>query len=51
MDCSLPSSSVHGDSPGKNTGVGGHSYDLDTVVGKLAVVVIDNDYYIQMLDF
>ena len=22
MDCSLPSSSVHGDSPGKNTGVG-----------------------------
>ena len=25
MDCSLPASSVHGDSPGKNTGVGGHS--------------------------
>ena len=25
MDCSLPSSSVHGDSPGKNTGVGGLS--------------------------
>ena len=24
MDCSLPSSSVHGDSPGKNTGVGCH---------------------------
>ena len=24
MDCSLPSSSVHGDSPGKNTGVGYH---------------------------
>ena len=22
MDCSLPGSSVHGDSPGKNTGVG-----------------------------
>ena len=25
MDCSLPGSSVHGDSPGKNTGVGYHS--------------------------
>ena len=25
MDCSLPSSSVHGDSPGKNTGVGCHA--------------------------
>ncbi|KAI4547702.1 hypothetical protein MJG53_000534 [Ovis ammon polii x Ovis aries] len=25
MDCSLPDSSVHGDSPGKNTGVGCHS--------------------------
>jgi len=25
MDCSLPDSSVHGDSPGKNTGVGGHA--------------------------
>ena len=25
MDCSLPCSSVHGDSPGKNTGVGCHS--------------------------
>jgi len=24
MDCSLPVSSVHGDSPGKNTGVGCH---------------------------
>ena len=24
MDCSLPGSSVHGDSPGKNTGVGWH---------------------------
>ena len=24
MDCSLPGSSVHGDSPGKNTGVGYH---------------------------
>ena len=24
MDCSLPDSSVHGDSPGKNTGVGYH---------------------------
>ena len=23
MDCSLSASSVHGDSPGKNTGVGG----------------------------
>ena len=23
MDCSLPGSSVHGDSPGKNIGVGG----------------------------
>ena len=25
MDCSLPGSSVHGDSPGKDTGVGSHS--------------------------
>ncbi|CAN0153961.1 unnamed protein product [Rangifer tarandus platyrhynchus] len=25
MDCSLPGSSVHGDSPGKNTGVGSHT--------------------------
>jgi len=25
MDCSPPGSSVHGDSPGKNTGVGGHA--------------------------
>ena len=24
MDCSLPGPSVHGDSPGKNTGVGCH---------------------------
>ena len=24
MDCSLPATSVHGDSPGKNTGVGCH---------------------------
>ena len=24
MNCSPPDSSVHGDSPGKNTGVGGH---------------------------
>ena len=26
MDCSLPGSSVHGDSPGKNTGVGRHAF-------------------------
>ena len=26
MDCSLPGSSVHRDSPGKNTGVGSHSF-------------------------
>ena len=26
MDCSLPGSSVHGDSPGKNTRVGCHSF-------------------------
>ena len=26
MDCSLPDSSVHGDSPGKNTRVGCHSH-------------------------
>ena len=26
MDCSPPGSSVHGDSPGKNTGVGGHAF-------------------------
>ena len=25
MDCSLPDSSLHGNSPGKNTGVGCHS--------------------------
>ena len=25
MDCSLPGFSVHGDSPGKNTGVGCHA--------------------------
>ena len=25
MDCSLPDSPVHGDSPGKNTGVGCHA--------------------------
>ena len=25
MDCSLPDSSVHGDSPGKDTGVGCHA--------------------------
>ena len=25
VDCSLPGSSVHGDSPGKNTGVGSHA--------------------------
>ena len=25
MDCRLPDSSVHGDSPGKNTGVGCHA--------------------------
>ena len=26
MDCNLPGSSVHGDSPGNNTGVGCHSF-------------------------
>ena len=26
MDCSLPGSSVHGDSLGKNTGVGCHAF-------------------------
>ena len=26
MDCSLPGSSVHGDSPSKNTGVGCHFF-------------------------
>ena len=26
MDCSLPGTSVHGDSPGKNTGVGRHAF-------------------------
>ena len=26
MDCSQPSSSIHGDSPGRNTGVGCHSF-------------------------
>ena len=28
MDCSLPGSSLHGDSPGKNTGVGCHAHPL-----------------------
>ena len=26
MDCSLAASSIHGDSPGKNTGVGCHAF-------------------------
>ena len=26
MDCSMPGSSVHGDSPGNKTGVGGHAH-------------------------
>ena len=26
MDCSLPGTSVHGDSPGKNTGVACHAF-------------------------
>ena len=26
MDCSLPASSIHGNSPGKNTGVGCHAF-------------------------
>ena len=29
MDCSPPNSSVHGDSPGKNTGVGCHTFSRD----------------------
>ena len=29
MDCSLPGSSVHGDSPGKSTGVGWHVSSRD----------------------
>ena len=29
MDCTPPGSSVHGDSPGKNTGVGGYSILLE----------------------
>ena len=32
MDYSLPDSSVHGDSPGKNTGVGSHERTLYTVL-------------------
>ena len=32
VDCSLPGSSVHGDSPGKNTGVGSLSGDLPNPV-------------------
>ena len=31
MDCSLPGSSVHGNSPDKNTGMGSHSL-LQTIV-------------------
>ena len=30
IDCSRPGSSVHGDSPSKNTGVGGHALLQDT---------------------
>ena len=26
IDCRLPGSSIHGDSPGKNTGVGFHAF-------------------------
>ena len=33
MDCSLPSSSVHGDSPGKNTGVGCHALPSSNIWG------------------
>ena len=29
MDCSPPGSSVHGDSPGKNTGAGHHASSRD----------------------
>ena len=38
MDCSLPGSSVHGDSPGKNTGVGCHfllHHLIDILINKL----------------
>jgi len=31
MDCSPPSSSVHGDSPGRNTGVGCHALFLQEI--------------------
>ena len=31
MDCNLPGSSIHGDSPGKNTGVGCHAFFLQWV--------------------
>ncbi|CAI9162998.1 unnamed protein product [Rangifer tarandus platyrhynchus] len=34
MDCSPPGSSVHGDSPGKNTGVGCHAF-LQPTAGDL----------------
>ena len=33
MACSLPYSSVHGDSPGKNTGVGCHALNLPNPQG------------------
>ena len=33
MDCSPPGSSVHGDSPGKNTGVGCHALLSQQAIG------------------
>jgi len=33
MDCSLPGSSVHGDFPGKNTGVGFHALLQKAILG------------------
>ena len=33
MDCSLPGSSVHGDFPGKNTGVGCHALLQRAILG------------------
>ena len=47
MDCSLPGSSVHGDSPGRNTGVGCH-YLLQgiflTQVSNLCLLLLYHEY-------
>ena len=44
MNCSLPGSSVHGDSPGKNTGVGCHFLlQVESLVCHKYVVIFVGD--------